>query len=136
MLRKLIPTHPLIRYLLTNVDSGLASTDVHIIKLYSSLITSPEAKSNILPLIIAEFNLTHTLVAELLQKPFEIRRPNHYYSTRLRAVALKSMHEVQVKTLHEWRNNKEHGQDELTSQQNILLLKTINAIANALGSTG
>jgi phosphoenolpyruvate carboxylase len=87
-------------------------------------------------MILSEFQLTKSLLAELLEKPFEERRKNHYYSTRLRAVALDLMHQVQVNTLRHWRNEKDTEDPEISNKQNIILLKTINAVANALGSTG
>ena len=136
LLCRLIPTHPLLRYLFTNVDSGLAATDPGIIELYATLISDPAVKADILPMILHEYRLTESLLAELLQTPFEQRRQNHYYSTRLRAVALDTIHKVQVQTLRMWRDNSETEEGNLKIQQNTTLLKSINAIANALGSTG
>jgi len=136
LLSRLIPTHPLLRYLFTNVDSGLAATDPGIIELYATLISDPAVKADILPMILHEYRLTESLLAELLHTPFEQRRQNHYYSTRLRAVALDTMHKVQVQTLRMWRDNRETEDGNLKIQQNTTLLKSINAIANALGSTG
>jgi phosphoenolpyruvate carboxylase len=136
ILKLLVPANPLVRYILTNVDSGLAATDPAIIELYASLVDNEKVKNDILPLILSEYHLTHSLLAELLQKPFEQRRSNHHYSTRLRAIALELMHNVQVNALGKWRNEKEIVSPEIAEQQNIVLLKTINAIANALGSTG
>ena len=136
LLKQLLISHPLLRYILTNVDSGLAATDPEIIELYSSLVDDEQVKNDILPLILSEFQLTRNLLAELLEKPFEERRKNHFYSTRLRAVALELMHQVQVNTLRNWRNEKDSEDPEIDNKQNIILLKTINAVANALGSTG
>jgi len=136
LLRRLLTTHPLLRYILTNVDSGLAATDPEVIDLYASLVTVQQVKNDILPLILSEYQLTKNLLAELLEKPFEERRKNHFYSTRLRAVALELMHQVQVNTLRQWRNQKDLENPKITNQQNIILLKTVNAVANALGSTG
>jgi len=134
LLRQLLKTDPFVRYILTNIDSGLAATDPEIIRLYASMVDEEQIKNDILPMILAEYELTNTLLAELLQRPFEVRRKNHYYSTRLRAVALDMMHQVQVSVLQRWRNDR--NQDENSDQENIVLLKTINAVANALGSTG
>jgi len=80
--------------------------------------------------------LTKSLLFQLLEKPFEERRSNHYYSTRLRSVALQLMHQLQVNTLRSWRSEKDTATVEMADHQNIVLLKTINAVANALGSTG
>jgi len=136
LLKQLLISHPLLRYILTNVDSGLAATDPEIIELYASLVEEDQIRNDILPMILSEFHLTRNLLAELLEKPFEERRKNHYYSTRLRAVALDLMHQVQVNTLRHWRSEKDSEDPEVANQQNIILLKTINAVANALGSTG
>ena len=136
LLKQFLTSHPLVRYILTNVDSGLAATDPEIIELYASMIDDEQIKNDILPLILAEYHLTRSLLAELLVKPFEERRKNHYYSTRLRAVALKLMHQIQVNALRNWRNEKDSADPEMANQQNIILLKTVNAVANALGSTG
>jgi phosphoenolpyruvate carboxylase len=104
--------------------------------LYASLVDDQQVKNDILPLILSELELTKSLLFELLEKPFEQRRSNHYYSTRLRSVALKLMHQLQVNTLRSWRSEKDTATAEITDHQNIVLLKTINAVANALGSTG
>lgn len=129
-------THPLLRYILTNVDSGLAATDPEIIRFYASMVEEEQVKNDILELILTEYQLTKDLLAELLEIPFQERRKNHFYSTRLRAVALNLMHQIQVNTLKNWREEKESDNKTVANQQNIILLKTINAVANALGSTG
>jgi phosphoenolpyruvate carboxylase len=136
LLKKLLVSHPLLRYILTNVDSGLAATDPEIIRFYASLVEEESVKNDILELILNEYQLTQKLLAELLEKPFQERRKNHFYSTKLRAVALDLMHQIQVNTLKSWREEKELENSANAKQQNIILLKTINAVANALGSTG
>ncbi len=136
LLKELLVSHPLLRYILTNVDSGLAATDPEIIRFYASLVEEENVKNDILELILNEFELTQKLLAEILEKPFQERRKNHFYSTKLRAVALDLMHQIQVNTLRSWREEKELENSANVKQQNIILLKTINAVANALGSTG
>jgi len=136
LLKKLLSDHPFVRYIFTNIDSGLATTDPAIIALYASLVDDKQTKNDILPLILSELELTKRLLFELLEKPFEQRRSNHYYSTRLRSVALELMHQLQVNTLRSWRSEKDTENPEIAEHQNIVLLKTINSVANALGSTG
>lgn len=136
LLKQLVPSHPLVRYMLTNVDSGLAATDPEIISLYATLVEDEQVKNDILPRILSEYHLTQSLLDELLEKPFMQRRFNHYSSTRLRAVALNLIHQMQVNTLRSWRDDKDTVLPEISEQQNIVLLKTINAVANALGTTG
>jgi phosphoenolpyruvate carboxylase len=136
LLKQFLSSHPLLRYILTNVDSGLAATDPELIRLYASLVEEEPIRNDILTLILNEFYLTQNLLAELLEKPFQVRRKNHFYSTRLRAEALNVMHHVQVNTLLQWRSVKNSNQPDADNNLNIILLKTINAVANGLGSTG
>jgi phosphoenolpyruvate carboxylase len=65
----------------------------------------------------------------------EERRKNHYYSTKLRAEALDNLHRDQVSLLAEWRAKKAAKNKEAEELQ-VKLLKSINAIANAMGNTG
>jgi len=136
LLKQMLASNPLVRYILTNVDSGLAATDPDVIGLYATLVENEQVKKDILPLILAEYELTKNLLAELLGRPFEKRRANHFFSTRLRAVALDLMHQIQVDTLRGWRSERDLSTKMQSEQQNLILLKTINAVANALGSTG
>lgn len=136
LLKQLLADHPLVRYIFTNIDSGLAATDPSIMMLYASLVDNEQVKKDILPRILSELELTKSLLFELLEKPFEQRRRNHYYSTRLRSVALKLMHQLQVNTLRSWRSEKGIASADVADRRNIVILKTINAVANALGSTG
>lgn len=136
LLRRLLVSDPYVRYILTNVDSGLAATDPEIIRQYASLVEEEQIRNTILPMILNEYSLAKNLLAELLVRPFKERRVNHYYSTQLRAVALDLMHQVQVNALKRWRSHKELDNASAGDQGNMVLLKSINAVANALGSTG
>jgi phosphoenolpyruvate carboxylase len=71
---------------------------------------------------------------ELLGRPMHERRKNHFHSTALRAEALDILHKNQVKNLKEWRNNNldQAAKNNLLNQ----LLISVNAIANAMGTTG
>ena len=64
-----------------------------------------------------------------------MRRKNHFYSTALRAEALNILHRYQVETLSAWRNSIEN---ETSQKEDLLkqLLMSVNAIANAMGTTG
>jgi phosphoenolpyruvate carboxylase len=75
------------------------------------------------------------MLADLLKIPINKRRKNHYYSTMLRAEALAHLHEAQIELLCRWRAAKK---DNLPDEDQYLfaLLQCVNAIANALGTTG
>ena len=75
------------------------------------------------------------MLADMLQKPFKERRKNHYYSTILRAEAMNNLHDAQIDLLKKWRSSrKKQTKDE--SEHLFVLLQCVNAIANALGTTG
>lgn len=125
----LVQNDPFIRYLLTNVDTSLNATDEGIMELYSSLVEDPTIKERMMKKIMTELERTRRLLNLILEKPISQRRTSHYYSTMLRANALDYLHQNQVKLLSLWRKQK----NEKTLYS---LLRSINAIANAMGITG
>ena len=134
-LKKLIFTSQFVRYVLTNIDTSLATTDVEMMKKYAELVTDKKVRETILQILLAELYKTQNLMQELLGRPMHERRKNHFYSTGLRAEALDILHKNQIKNLKLWRN------PELTdpAQKDKLLkelLISVNAIANAMGTTG
>jgi phosphoenolpyruvate carboxylase len=131
-LKELLNTDPFVRYVLTNIDTSLAATDEDIINLYSGLVEDENVMNIILSRILSELQLTRQMMSELIPRPLSNRRSNHYYSTLMRADALENLHKNQVKLLREWRKNQSNDDPALL----INLLKSINAIANAMGNTG
>ena len=134
-LKELIKTDQFIRYIFTNIDTSLATTDEEIIKMYASLVRDSQVKEKILGIILSELKKTRVYMNELITKPMEVRRKNHFYSTLLRAEALNILHRYQVETLSAWRNSIEN---ETSQKEDLLkqLLMSVNAIANAMGTTG
>lgn len=135
-LKKLVKTDNFVRYVLTNIDTSLAATDEGIIKLYSELVENSKTRKDISALLLDELTLTRDGMAELLNRPIHERRKNHYHSTQLRAKALLPLHKEQVKLLKEWRKNRDQGNDKTSETLLHSLLRSINAIANAMGTTG
>ena len=135
-LKKLVKTDNFIRYVLTNVDTSLAATDEEIMGLYAGLVEDPAVKNEILGILLKELELTRAMMLDLLGSPISQRRVNHYLSTRLRADALLPLHQEQVHLLRLWRESLKKGD---SSQAELLLrdlLRSVNAIASAMGTTG
>ncbi|QGY42414.1 phosphoenolpyruvate carboxylase [Maribellus comscasis] len=133
-LKKLIKTNHFVRYVLTNIDTSLASTDERIMKMYAELVENKKTKETILNLLLDELEKTRILMQELLGRPMEERRKNHYFSTALRAEALDVLHEYQIRKMKKWRKNNNHSAEEDLLLQQLLI--SVNAIANAMGTTG
>lgn len=134
-LKKLMKSDVLIRYIFTNIDTSLNATDEKIMEKYASLVNSEKIREKILKKINHELSLTREMMNKVIEKPIEERRINHYYSTILRAEALNYLHDSQIRLLKAWRNSHDQN-DEEKDELLVKLLKSINAIANAMGNTG
>jgi phosphoenolpyruvate carboxylase len=135
-LKELALSDNFLRYVLTNIDTSLAATDEDIIRLYSSLVSKEKVRTEILDLLLTELTLSREMMLDLLEVPIKERRANHYHSTRLRAEALLPLHKEQVALLGDWRNAKVKGKTAESEQLLRRLLQSVNAIANAMGTTG
>ena len=103
--------------------------------MYAQLVEKPEVRSTILNLLLSELEKTRQLMQELLGRPMQERRKNHFHSTALRAEALDILHKNQIENLKQWRGFNGKNQEEKNKLLNQLLI-SVNAIANAMGTTG
>lgn len=134
--KKAIKFDPLIRYVLTNVDTSLASTDQSIMAEYASLVTDEAVRTKFLDIFTTELKKTSDSLEDLLGRPMKERRKNHYYSSLLRASLMDSLHKTQVSLLRKWRQEKDTGHSDKNDATLTHLLVTINAIASAMRNTG
>jgi phosphoenolpyruvate carboxylase len=104
-------------------------------KMYAQLVENPKVRESILNLLLSELGKTRRLMQELLGRPMHERRKNHFHSTALRAEALDILHKNQVENLKQWRGSNEKNQEVKDKLLNQLLI-SVNAIANAMGTTG
>ena len=135
-LRNSVQTDPFIRYLLTNVDSSLVSSDENIFRKYASLASCEPDSALFINKMSTELVRTKRMIDVLLNAPFEKRRENHYYSTLLRSEAMEPLHRYQVELLKKWRTCLLDEKSIEADRILIELLQCINAIAGALGFTG
>jgi len=131
-----VKTDPFIRYILTNVDSSLASSDETIFRQYARLAADVPENEEFLSLMLNELARTRQMIDIILDIPISQRRVNHYYSTLLRAEAMEPLHKHQVNLLTRWRKVNESGKTENNDLLLLELLRCINAIAGAIGFTG
>lgn len=127
---------PFIRYVLANVDSSLASSDETIFKKYAALAGGVEHYEQFLDRILDELALTRRMIDKILQIPISERRENHFYSTLLRAEALEPLHTYQVDLLKRWREASLLENSAEAEKILFDLLRSISAIAGAIGFTG
>jgi len=135
-LKKMVKSDTYVRYVLTNIDTSLAATDEKIMTSYAGLVEESGAREDILSMLLRELELTRGMMLELLGTPISERRVNHHYSTRLRADALLPLHDQQVALLKAWRKALMDGSGKQAEEILGNLLRSVNAIANAMGTTG
>lgn len=135
-LKAMVKYDHVIRYIFTNIDTSLAATDEKIMSRYASLVGNEECRNTVFGLISSELQKLRKMMSVLIQRPMEERRKNHYYSTMLRAEPLEKLHHYQILLLKQWRKQKTDGNTNEAEATLVELLKSINAIANAIGNTG
>ncbi len=135
-LKKAAQSDPFIRYILTNVDSSLASSDENIFKKYALLASEIDQNNEFLSQLLDELSLTRKMIDDILDVPLSTRRENHYYSTLLRAEAMEPLHAYQVNLLQNWRDLAAKGDSGEADKLLFELLRSISAIAGAIGFTG
>ena len=135
-LKELAKGDDFVRYVLTNVDTSLAATDEAIMRMYAGLVEEKQVKKDILGMLLRELELTREMMLDLLGSPMATRRVNHHLSTRLRAEALLPLHQEQVELLRAWRQARKNKDKVLEDKLLPDLLRSVNAIANAMGTTG
>ncbi|MCC5808493.1 MAG: phosphoenolpyruvate carboxylase [Opitutales bacterium] len=124
---------PFLRYVLTNVETALLSSDRGIMERYAGLVGDMAARADVLDCIFAEHERTRQAVGDLLGRSRAIRRPRLEKTLRPRAEALRPLHMRQIDLLARWRACGDPAKKEALLQDVLL---TINAIAGGLRTTG
>jgi phosphoenolpyruvate carboxylase len=122
-------------YVLSNVETNIASADLPIMKEYAELVTDTEIRKRIFGIISSEFERTREQLRKVFGGSLEERRPRMGKTLLLRARALALLHEQQIATIRDWRT----AQKENPAKAEALLprvLLSINAIASGLRTTG
>jgi phosphoenolpyruvate carboxylase len=133
--REALKTDPFLRYVMTNVDTSLSTVDEELMHAYAALVEDVVIRNKFLQIFLNEWNLAKNHMADLIGKPLQERRKNHYHSTQLRAALMRPLHLKQIQLLQKWRREKAEG-SAAAEQTQLEIMLTINAIAGAMKSTG
>ncbi len=135
-IRDQIRTWPFLHYVLTNIESSIASTDLELMRAYGELVEDAALRERFMKIILDEWNLTREMLEKLRGAPMAERRPRMLKTLQLRAEALRVLHLQEIHLLKKWRGLKaaddEAGADKMLPD----LLLSINAIASGLRTTG
>jgi len=134
--KRALPHSTFFSYVLTNVETNLASANLELMSEYAGLVEDPILREEFLSWIIEEFERTRVLLAELFDGEMQDRRPRMAKTLQIREAPLRVLHQQQIKLLRQWRG---HLGKERTAEADALLPKlllSINAIASGLRTTG
>lgn len=127
---------PFLHYVITNVESSLASTDHSLMAAYAGLVEDGTVRDRIFGQIEQEWNLTCVMLDRLRGGPMHELRPRMWKTLELRAAALRTLHQQQIDLLRSWRGLLNAGDE--TGAHALLpeVLLSVNAIASGLRTTG
>ncbi len=125
------PSH----YLLSNVATSLAATDLEIMRAYADMLEDKALRDKFMSRIETELSLTQAMIEEIYGGPLSERRPNIQRMMNLRASGLRVLHYQQIGLLKMWRSYHRMQQPKAAEDLIPQLLLTVNAIASGLGTT-
>ncbi len=126
---------PFLRYVLFNAESTVASCSYELMNAYANLVKETELRERFMSVIVEEYELVKTMLAEMLSRTIEEGRPRLYFTLKARDERLQLLHEQQIELLRQWRNGEDRSQ-EASDKLLMQLLKNINAVASGLKTTG
>ena len=134
-LKKELRQYSFLYYVLSNVETNIASADLPIMKDYADLVSDPDVRDRIFGIIASEFERTREQLRKVFGGSLEERRPRMGKTLQLRARALASLHEQQIATIRNWRA-AQTGNPAKAQYLLPRVLLSINAIASGLRTTG
>lgn len=125
-----------LRYVLTNVETNLASTDFKLMTAYANLVEDVAVRDRLFGLIADEWNRTTDALNDIFGGTMAERRPRMLKTLQVRHQALEILHYQQLELLKAWRGKLKDGDESGANELLPELLLSINAIASGLRTTG
>jgi phosphoenolpyruvate carboxylase len=135
-MRDRLRSSPFLYYVLTNVESSIASTDLDLMRAYAGLVEDEEIRTRLFNMIWEEWTRTRAMLQELRGQPTAQRRPRMVKTLQLRAEALRLLHVDQIRLLKQWRGMRKEGREAEAEAMLPELFLSVNAIASGLRTTG
>ncbi|MGC3992270.1 MAG: phosphoenolpyruvate carboxylase [Chthoniobacteraceae bacterium] len=131
-----IRSWPFLRYVFTNIESSIASTDFDLMTAYAALVEDKVVHERLFGLIKTEHELTNAMLEKMRGSSMASRRPRMLKTLQMRAEALRLLHLQEIHLLIKWRELRKSGQESEADKMLPDLLLSINAIASGLRTTG
>ncbi len=131
-----LPRSTFLSYVLTNVETNLASANLTLMRDYAGLVTDTVLRDRFFALIVEEFERTGGALSKLFDGGMRDRRPRMAKTLDIREAPLRMLHHQQITLLREWRDHLAKGRRQQAEALLPKLLLSINAIASGLRTTG
>ncbi|MES2570146.1 MAG: phosphoenolpyruvate carboxylase [Verrucomicrobiota bacterium] len=131
-----IRSWPFLRYVLTNIESSIASSDPELMRAYTDLVEDATLRERFWTMIHNERELTRRMLEKIRGVPMSERRPRMLKTLALRSDALRILHLQEIHLLKQWRHLRAVGRDAEADRLLPSIQLTINAIASGLRTTG
>jgi len=125
-----------LHYVLSNVATSVAAADIEVMREYATLVDDDDVRVRCMRAIGEEFERTERVLEQIYGGPLAERRINIHVSLERRRAPLRRLHREQVGLLREWRRRRAEGDETGAARMLPPLLRTVNAIAGGLGTTG
>jgi phosphoenolpyruvate carboxylase len=124
-----------LKYDLIEIETNLLNSDTDIMKDFADLVKDSTIKTELMNLILSDYELCLKQIENLMSGSVEKRRISRLENTKLRKEALDVLHVIQIQTLKKWREHKKSDLKE-GNQLLLMLLLLVNALSGGLKGTG
>ena len=125
-----------LKYDLIEIETNLLNSDTDIMNAFADLVSDAAIKSELMQLILSDYEHCLKQIESLLSASAEKRRIARFENNKLRKEALGALHEIQIHTLSKWRTHKNSDLNEDDNQLLLMLLLLVNALSGGLKGTG
>ena len=126
---------PFLRYRLIQIETNLLNADAKIMEAFGHLVPNEEVRSEIMSLVLKDYREGIAQIEALIGSPSQSRRLNQMENIKLRSHGLAILHDLQLKSIVEWRELRA-ADPEAANQYLPKLLLLVNALSGGLKGTG
>lgn len=131
-----VPKSPFLCYVFTNIEASVCSAHKEVMQSFGSLVQDDNLREEFMGDIMSEYELTQSLITEVLGKTVDERRPFFSYTVEKRNEPLLGIHKHQIELIKVWRSHRDQGNEQAAAELLPEILLSINAVAGGLKTTG
>jgi len=135
LLKKEAKDWAFLKYALIQIETNLLNADKAIMKRFADLTPNEDVAQELLQLIHDDYEFCNHQIEKLLGSSHDQRRISRMEDIKLRKNALYTLHDIQIQTLTQWRNQAD-GDSPETEKLLLKLLLVVNVLAGGLKATG